>query len=224
MSTGIEKFRMEERIRRLFFKHRGDINAIIEETKLDGNYIRKVTKKVRRGFQHDVNFEIACFITDAILSGREQRLIILEDRLNEILKKKETVSICHAAPVSEHKYEGSTWYKCKMCLQNCETQEVDRVDDNHVAKLIDRMRKEDEFIGKFLAAMGIIANNPEGVNPISNPEPSRIPAQDVEVKSLPPAEKKLMEKLRNLPESKIIEIRHFVESKINEALDEPNNS
>jgi len=219
MSTEITKFQLHEKIRRLFFKYRGDINAIIKETGLDEEYIKKVTKKIRRGFQHDTSFEIACFVTDAILSGREQRLVILEDRLNELLKKKELRSVCCYAPVAEHTYENSTWYKCKKCEQHCEVEMVDNVNDAQVIKIVTSMRKEDEQIGKFLAIMGIITNTSDTpTKPVTNTSPS------LEPNLLPPAEKRMLEKLENLDESKITEIKHFVESKINEAIDEPGKS
>jgi len=218
MTTGIEKFKQQERIRRLFFKYRGDMNTIIKETGLDGDYIRSVTNKIKRSFSHDINFEIACFITDAILSGREQRLIILEDRLHEILKDKRVESICCAAPVSKHEYEGSTWYKCEKCKGNCEIQEVDMVNDTQVARLINTMRKEDELIAKFVVAIGIVAANPEQPNNSLTTESKKIPVQSMEINSLPPSEKRMLEKLNQLDESKVMEIRRLVETKIEEAL------
>lgn len=216
MSTGIEKFKTEERIRRLFFKHRGNINAIINETGFDGNYIRAITKKIKGSLRKDVNFEIACFITDAILAGREQRLIIMEDRLQELLnKKKKLISACCNWEIKENKYENEIRYKCLKCFGDCDTIEIDTVNDTQVVKLIDRMRKEDELIAKFLATMGIVATGGELSPPPQ--QPSRISVESSEVASLPPVEKKMLEKLQDLNESEISEIRRFVEDKINEA-------
>ena len=225
MSSNIQQYRQEETIRRSFFKHRGNVNAIIEETGLDPGYIRKISSKIRKGFSHDINFETACFITDAILSGREQRLVILEDRLQEVLNKKETVSLCHGAPISEHPYEGATWYKCKMCQANCETMEVDKVEDNNVVKLIDRMRKEDELIGKFLEAMGIIANAENSSVALPNAKPVQsIPLSTPQQNYLPPADQNLVDKLSSLDETTIAQIRRIVEAEINEAIDGPKDS
>jgi len=213
METEITKFRQKERIRRLYFKHRGNINAIIEET--------SITKKIQKSFRHDVSFEIACFITDAILEGVEQRKIILEDRLQEILKAKRIKSICCKSPVSEHKYEGSIWYKCKKCGGNCEVEMADEVNDGTVVKLIDRMRREDELLSKFLIAMGIVVKTPNILEEKKTKQESSskfITVQSAE--ALPPGEQKLLEKLSNLDESKISEIRRFVEEKVDEAVNE----
>lgn len=223
MTTEITKFRQKEKIRRLYFRFRGDINAIIEETGLDENYIRKTTNKIRKSFRHDVNFEIACFITDAILEGREQRKILLEDRLFEVLKKKKRMSVCCSFEVSEDTWENEPVYNCQKCGKHCKTKIVDYINDNTVIKLIDRMRKEDEFIGKFLAAMGIIAKDPNSITSADEKNGRTSPPPAIQVQSketLPPAEKKLLEKLGNLDESKISEIRRFVESKVDEASNE----
>ena len=123
---------------------------------------------------------------------------------------------CHEAPVSIHIYEESTWYKCKRCGENCEIQEADLVNDNTVVKLIDRMRIEDELVGKFLATMGIIANKPEEQTPSVQTTP---PTQYVESRELPPVEKKLTEDMKKLTESQLSEIRRTTEAMIKDALD-----
>jgi len=224
MTTQITKFQLEERIRRLYFKHRGNVSAVIEETGLDENYVRKVTNRIRKGFKHDVSFQIACHITEAILAGREQRLILLEDRLKEVLSKKEVISICCSSPVSIHTYDDSTWYKCKKCGNNCETMESDGVNDNTVIKIIDRMRREDEYIGKFLAAMGLILNSPDSPTQLQQSQEERSPRDSIQVESkevLPPAEQKLLEKLNKLDPSEINRIRRLVESEVNRATNDP---
>lgn len=218
MTTGIEKFKQVERIRRLFFKHRGNIPAIIEETGLDGNYIRKVARKIRKGFSRDVNFQTACFITDAILSGREQRLILLEERLQEVLNKKEVVSRCCKRLVNVNYWEQEPRYKCLGCGADCDILEADIVNDNTVVKLIDRMRKEDELVAKFLAAIGLIAAQPLEET-VVNTKPVQSTPVKSEQKSLPPAERRLIEKLGTLSQSEIAEIRRMVEDKVNEKMD-----
>lgn len=225
MSNQITKFQLEEKIRRLYFKHRGNLNAIIEETGLDEEYIRKVTNRIRKKFKHDVSFEIACFVTEALLSGREQRLVILEDRLREILQKKSVVSLCCGYPIAIHEYGGSTWFRCKKCQQNCETTETDQVNDNTLIKFIDRMRKEDELIGKFLATMGIIAKNPDLPIEEGRKNLPENPTIDIEVEEeLPPAEQKLIQKLKLLDPSDINRIRRLVESEVNRVTNDPQES
>jgi len=227
MTTQITKFQTEEKIRRLYFKHRGNVSAVIEETGLEENYVRKVTNRIRKGFKHDASFQIACHITEAILLGREQRLTILEDRLKEVLSKKELISVCCSGPVSENTYEGSTWYKCKKCGKNCEILKADKVNDNTVIKIIDRMRREDEYVGKFLAAMGLILNSPETPGQLQSTQEERSTQDTIQVESsevLPPAEQKLMEKLSQLDPSEINRIRRLIESEVNRATDEPEES
>jgi hypothetical protein len=225
MTSNIEKYRLEETIRRSFFKHRGNINGIIEETGLDPDYIRKISSKIRRGFSHDINFETACFISDALLTGREQRMIILEDRLNEILSKKGLISICHSAPVRMNSWEGEPRYKCKVCGADCEIMEADMVDNHALSKIITLMRKEDEVIGKFLAMMGLVASaDAKQPVPVQSPKPVQSAPVPGGPQLLPPADQELVNKLDSLDEKQVAEIRRMVESKVNEAMDDPQKS
>jgi len=221
MSSNIEKYKLEEKVRRSFFKHRGNISAVIKETGLEPNYVRNLVRKIRKGFRKDINFETACFITDCILSGREQRLILLEDRLQELLAKKEVVSICCGMPISIHKYEGKEWYKCKRCGENCEVTEIDKVRDLDVVRLVECMQKEDELIGKFLALMGLVST--KKAEQEEYPQTKKVESTPVNFQErplLPPPEKRLMEKLGKLPQSKVNEIRRKIETLIDEALQE----
>jgi hypothetical protein len=218
MTTSLEKFKHQEIIRRSFFKNRGNVLAIIEETGLDGDYVRSTCDKIKGSFRKDVNFEIACFITDAILAGREQRLIILEDLLKELLGKKEYRSKCCGRTITTHEYENKTWYKCDSCKADCDVVEVDKTNYAQINSIIDKMRKEDELVAKFLTAMGIIAKTPtpESKDVTTNPQ-TRISVESNDV-TLPPVEQKLLDKLNSLPESKISEIRRTLENIVNEAL------
>ena len=220
MTTQITKFRQQERIRRLFFKHRGNINAIVDETGFDESYIIKVTRKIKKGFQRDVCSEIASFITAAILEGVEQRRILLEDRLQEI-QKKELRSICCGSPISIHTYEQTKWYKCKRCGENCEIEEYDLTRNVDFVRLTNAMRKEDELLAKWMTAVGFVENITKEQIPPQNTTP---PTRYVESRELPPAEKKLTEDMKKLPESKIAEIRRATEAMIKKALNEPNES
>jgi len=221
--SGIERFKLEETLRRLYFKHRGNVLAVAREAGLEDQleYVRKVTNKIKRGFDHTVKFEIACFVTDALLAGREQRLILIEDRIKDLLKQIEMHSTCCGAKVTKNKYEGSTWYKCNKCKENCEVVLEDCIKDIDVIRYIDRMRKEDELIYKFMVTMGFLSKMEN-----TSEEPGALPANiiDSQTKALNAEEMEMLNKLQSMSGTDIAQIRKFVEQKIDESIQDNKNA
>jgi hypothetical protein len=211
----IEKFKLEETLRRLYFKHRGNVIAVAREAGLEKNleYVRRVTDKIKKGFNHTVNFEIACFVTDALLAGREQRLIIMEDRVKDLLKQMEWHSTCCSARVTKNEYEEKTWYKCNKCLQDCDVTLDDCIKDMDVVRYLDRMRKEDELIYKFMVTMGFISKMDD------KEQPGVLPANVIESqsKALSEEDAEMLKKLQGMNGTDISQIRKMVEEKIEEA-------
>jgi len=212
MSTQIEKFKLQEKIRRLFFRHRGDVLAVARDAGLEEqiDFVRQTCSKIKRSFGKDVNFEIACFVTDALLAGREQRLIMMEDRVNELLSKAERISICHEVGVTEHKFDGEIHYKCNSCHADCTTRLEDKTNDTDVVRYVDRMRKEDELIYKMMITMGFISKM-DSPKDAQGKLPEAIPVDSV---ALSPEEVKLQNKLNELPPDEISELRNLLEKKI----------
>ena len=221
MSTQIKKFKLQEKIRRLYFRHRGNILAVVKEAELEDQieYVRQVCTKIKRSFASNVNFEIACFVTDALLSGREQRLIFMEDRVKELLSKQTRVSVCCSSGVTEHKFDDEIHFKCNSCLSDCTTRIEDGTNDMDVVRYIDRMRKEDELIYKFMVTMGFISklNKPE------EGEQSKLPkAISVDSVALTEEEIKLHTRLKGMPPDVLNELRKTLENSILDTPDQEN--
>jgi len=213
MTTQIAKFKLQEKIRRLYFRHRGDVLAVAREAELEDqiDYVRTVCSKIKRGFDNNVNFEVACFVTDALLAGREQRLILMEDRVQELLNKQERLSVCHNSSITEHIFENVTRYKCNICHADCDTQIIDRTNDTDVVRYIDRMRKEDELIYKFMVTMGFISKMDKPEEGKQGKLPEAIPVDSV---ALSEEETKLHDKLKGMPPDILNELRKTLENTI----------
>ena len=215
MSTQIEKFKLEEKLRRLYFQYRGDVLAVAREAGLEDQleYVRKVTDKIKRSFNHSVNFEIACFVTDALLAGREQRLILMEDRVQELLNKEIVVSACHMAPVLTYKFENVPHYKCSDCEADCNIIKQDGTSDRAVVQYIDRMRKEDELIYKFMVTMGFISQMdatqkaPAGVLPAGIIEN--------EAKTFSEDDALMLQQIQDMDGTEVSALRKIIQDKLN---------
>jgi hypothetical protein len=217
MASQIEKFKLEETIRRLYFKYRGDVLKVAKEAGLEDriDFVRKVSVKIKRGFKHNTaNFEIACFVTDALLAGREQRLILLEDRVQKLLSKFEFISTCHSCKVTKHEYEKKIWYKCNSCGENCDITLEDCVNDQAVVRYIDRMRKEDELVYKFMVTMGFISKIDQSEG---SPETLPVDVIESETKSLSAEEATLMNQLQKMDGIELTELRKTIQDRISKA-------
>jgi hypothetical protein len=83
------------------------------------------------------------------------------------------------------------------------------------------MRKEDEFIGKFLAIMGMVSKAQSAEQPAAETNTTqRITVDSKEILNLPPTEQRFFDKLSTLPESKISEIKRQLENHVDGATNE----
>ena len=154
MSKEIEKFRSEEVIRIAFLKHRGDVLKIAAETGHDLTYVKKITSKIKKRQQRDVDRLVANDIARAILCGAEQREHIYLTYLNS-LEGKETalVSQCCNVPVKKYPYDDI--YNCTKCLKTCGTKVIEKREIyGLVLKFAAELRKESKFLMDFAIKMG----------------------------------------------------------------------
>ena len=158
MGTGLEEYKVIERVRESYLKNRGNIIRVLEETNLPEDYVRKIVAKLRKSDDWKVSQLVAENITKHLLTGRDSRIT----HLMELIKKfeqqeKKTVSTCCEDTVRTVTQAGSNevLYECLRCGHLTDT--VDLINpDTYKAKLIalDELRKEDEFLIKFCEKMG----------------------------------------------------------------------
>ena len=223
MTTGIERFKMEEKIRMLFFKHRGNILAIAKEGDVDVEYVRKITQKIKRRRLSEADFSIACNISEAILLGREQRLYYLQRRLDDILTHKHLVSVCCSSSVKENMWEEEIHYKCKKCGADCEVDLSDDISDLNVTRLVDLMRKEDEMIGKFLALMGFVAKGGELAPELEPAKPiKRLESKDII--TVDSEDREFLDMLRKIDPKKVTSLKKRVLAIVKEEAEAQENN
>lgn len=214
---GITRFKLDETLRRLYFKHRGNVLAVAKEAKMMDHleYVRKVTSKIKKSFKHEANFEIACFVTEALLAGREQRMVLLEDRVQTLLTRQILISTCCQRKVIKHEFEDRIWYKCHACEKDCDVTLEDAVPDNDVVKYIDRMRKEDELVYKFMVSMGFISKMDKPVEPTPGALPPHV--IESETKSIGDDEAHMLSQLQKMDGVELSELRKTIQGKIDKA-------
>ena len=102
MATGIEKFRLEEKVRLTYLKHRGDVLKVAEELDLPLEYVKKIGDKIKKRCGRDVNYLISNTLMEHILMGHSQRIQYLVECLQGLKGKEESLeSLCCQAPVKE---------------------------------------------------------------------------------------------------------------------------
>jgi len=169
MSTGIEKFRFEEKVRLCFIKHRGNLLAVSKELDVDLELVKKLGDKLKKKTAYDVKRLVAENIMQHLLLGHEQRIMYLNDCLL-VLEGKETadISICCASPVkwSNHTPPVATCLKCNI---RCETKEIDRPRVLELKfKAIEMLREEDTALTEFAVKMGYTDKDPASITNVRN--------------------------------------------------------
>lgn len=168
MSTGIEKYRIENKVRLLFFKHRGDIEKIAKEGDVPIEYVQKLVAKIKRRQKRDVDYWIASTITEYIMMGVEQRTNCLTKLLNELMDKKSVnISICCSYPVNEHTWDDEKHYVCQKCGKDCSVKLVDKKNYGAIYETIGLLRQEQESIVNFMTRFGYTNKEEPPVNKIT---------------------------------------------------------
>ena len=158
MSNNTKSLVVEERIRLLILKHRGNISLIADEGNVPIEYVERIVRKIKRSKKdEDVNYHIGTTLAQYVMDGAEQRKIyLLEELRREAGKPMERISICCSRPVKEYVWEDEDYYVCMKCGKDCEASLVDTRDKKLIMKLIDQLRTEDESIIGFLAKLGFV--------------------------------------------------------------------
>lgn len=156
--SNIRSIQVEERIRTLILKHRGNVCLIAEDGDVPIEYVERILRKVKREKKNqDVNFHIGQTLAQYIMDGAEQRkAYLLEELRREFEKPEILVSTCHRSPVKEWMFGGDMHYECEVCGKDCRVILIDDRDKGLILKLLKQLRDEDESIVNFLGKLGFI--------------------------------------------------------------------
>ena len=161
-STGLEKFKLAERIRLSFIKHRGNVVAVAEELGIsDLDYIKKECKKIQKRCRRDVSFFIATTLMEHLLLGYQQRVNALQKSLISVDNTYELVSACCKRHVDVTPNGDTVIYTCANCGNVCGVH--NNFDDHaHNIRLetVCALREEDKMLTEFAVKMGYTNQEP----------------------------------------------------------------
>ncbi len=152
--AGIEKFKIEAAIRCSFFKHRGNVQQIVEDTEYPLEVVRKLVAKIKRKQRHDVSYDVATNISMMVFEGREQR----NERRHNLLaiieaESKQITSHCCGAPLKDFDWGGEIKITCDTCGKECHPR-GNKIDFKNFRMLLNDLAKEDELLAVFAEKMG----------------------------------------------------------------------
>lgn len=156
--SNINKLRIEDRVRFLNLKYRGNAVEISRESGLPVEYIDKILKRIKREKKNtDVNRHIGETMAQHIMDGSEQRkAYLLQELKKEFEKPEELKSVCCNWFVTEHTWDGEKQYTCRKCGKDCDAYSSDKRDKNLILRLISQLRTEDEAVINFLVKLGFV--------------------------------------------------------------------
>jgi hypothetical protein len=216
---------LEERIRLLCFKHRGNVELVAKEGNVPVEYARKIIDKLRKQQKRDVSMMVSSTIAEQVLIGTEQRKAYLIELLNqEMSKPPEERSICCHNHVKTYIWEGEQQKKCLKCGNACEIELLDNRKKPLILNIINQLRAEDESVVDFLERLGFVnkqlpeagtkitqyninmGNHPPRTPPESQTQPAQLDGSDqkllTDASNLDP---RTREALRNELKKKMIE-------------------
>lgn len=226
MSGNIEKYRLEQRIGSLIFKHRGNIDKVVSECGADPDYVRVIAERIKRKRKHEVNFDIACAISEEVLSGHQQEVAHLIECLNDLTGYKDLVSPCCMVKMNRYIFDDEFKYICSKC--NTEITNVIEKPKNYkeIRAIISELRKEREFLTEFAAKMGFVVPKQDGssTNPTINDNRKIIGSQHIHLEqqgskqvdstTLNEEEQSLIEQARTLDPKTREKLRKDLERKL----------
>src|SRR5271157_5282865 len=119
----IEQFRVFEKIKLCYLKHRGNVLEISGELNLPLEYIKKMVHKFQAEENRNVDVLIANNLMSHVLMGTESRCLHLMEMLRSLDKtEKPSVSVCCNShfTVETEELTGNKQNRCSACKALCE--------------------------------------------------------------------------------------------------------
>jgi len=155
-SFNIKKFNLDNRIALSFYKHRGDVEAVAEEIRVELPYVKKITSKLKRKIKRDVASHLAMSIMSEIWMGYKQRVEILSECVNELRGAESAeVSLCCSAPVRVNQDGSEFPSTCLKCGNPTHTHVIHKTSIySTIQKFVSELREESKHLGEFAKMMG----------------------------------------------------------------------
>jgi len=153
--NSIEKFKLEEKIRIAFLRHRGDLTEMQKDTGLDLELLRKMKYKLQRKGGFGDSIITAPTIANYILEGVESRIYHHMEMLRGLNKKEHALmSVCCKMPVKHESVAGEVKYYCIKCKKETDVVEVtDATVIEAKRNLLADIREENRLLTEFVINM-----------------------------------------------------------------------
>ena len=152
----IEEFKVVEKIKLCYLKHRGNILEISKELAVDVGYIKKMVEKFRKQESKDVSTLIANNLMSHVLLGSQSRVNRLMSLLNTIEgTEKPILSVCCQSSYDTIQDSYEDYFMCQKCRKKCDINYyVKPVIYRIMMGLIDQLREEDLGLIEMADKMG----------------------------------------------------------------------
>jgi hypothetical protein len=164
----LEEWKVLERIKISYLKHRGQTLDIAEETNLPIEYVKKQVEKIEKKESRDVSTRIANNLTSIILQGIQSRTIRFMEELKSLEGREQNLlSACCSYPVRESIVDNLTLYTCLKCDKQCNAVLADKITIYEMKnQILVQLREEDRFIIEMAERMGYTNKPIEGPSTI----------------------------------------------------------
>jgi hypothetical protein len=212
----VDKFKLFEKIKLSYLKHRGNVLFVARELNLDVDYVRTIVRKFKKQEERDVAVLISHTLMQQILLGRESRIAYLQEALQALENRHQMqVSICCEAPVRCEEISGASHLFCLKCQKVCDVKIVDEhaVYDMRM-NLLRELREEDDRLVDWADKMGY-TNKP--ILPPPMPGPTQNIKQNILVvdgKGLTEDGKRLLIEASQLPPMAVTKLIKDIEQRV----------
>lgn len=166
MANSIEKFKLENKIRLLFFKHRGELDKIAAESQVSIEYVKKIIDKFKAQQRRDPNLFVAQYFMEYIFMGSKERELSNREDLEKIEGYELLIrSVCCDAVAEPRKdevkvEEAGRTHMCLKCGRTCRIYKVPNSEVYNIRiRLREEMRKDEDHLMNAVSELGFGKNN-----------------------------------------------------------------
>jgi hypothetical protein len=164
VGQNLEQYKFQEKIRKSYLRHCGDVISVSKETGVDLKTVRKLAKKIQGGEDWKHNVIIARNIQNLMLEKYNMRFIRLKKMLDDLeSQEKQVLSSCCNKPVK--RVGSSDKFICIKCGDECRQQAVQvlKIIDMEVG-ILEKMAADDARIQDFMIKMGVTEHPEQPIN------------------------------------------------------------